>query len=137
MPLKGPEEMRREQRMIFVRVLVWAGLIGWAGYKMGWWGSRPDGVWELTRPGDVAPAQGKAATAGVPDIEAAWTVLDGVARRAAACPAHGTVSVTLGSGGLLSATLSGGGSVDCVARLAWGAPWPATGAELVLERSIE
>ena len=136
MPLKEPEELRREQRMIFVRVLVWAGLIGWAGYKMGWWGSRPDGVWELVRPDEVTPPVAAIAP-GVPDIEAAWTLLDGVARRAGACPAHGTVSVTLGAGGLTSATLAGGGSVDCVARLVWGAAWPATGAELVLERSIE
>ena len=41
MPLKGPEEMRREQRMIFVRVLVWVRMCaGWDG--MEWNGTEED-----------------------------------------------------------------------------------------------
>jgi hypothetical protein len=134
--MKAPEDFKREQRQIFVRVLVWLGLLAWAVHKMGGFGGKPEGTWALERPADapLAPAQ---APAALPDVEGALRTLDAVAASSKDCPASGVVSVTLGPGGLASASLRGKGKVECVARLAWSAKWPASRQELTLDRGIE
>lgn len=134
--MKAPEDYKREQRQIFARILVWLGLLAWAVHKMGGFGGKPEGTWALERPEDV-PVAAAAAPAAIPDVEGALRTLDALAASAKDCPASGVVSVTLGPGGLASATLRGRGKVECVARLAWSATWPSARQDLTLERGID
>ncbi len=132
--MKTPEDFKREQRGIAVRLLVWSAIFAWAVWKMGPHVNKPNGSWPLTRPTDAAAS---APPVDLPDVEAALQHLDRVALEARNCPAKGVLRVRIGATGLVEATLEGSGDTSCVAAVAWRAPWPASRQELVLERSVE
>lgn len=132
--MKAPEDLKREQRGIAVRLLVWSAIFAWAVWKMGPHVNKPNGSWALTRPTDAATS---APPVDLPDVEAALQHLDRVALEVRNCPAKGVLRIRLGTTGLAEATLDGSGDTSCVAAVAWRAPWPASRQELVLERSVD
>ncbi len=119
------------------RLLLLTGVFFWALWRMkSAEVAAPSGLFPLVAPEGVATAPAAGAPPEVADIAAAVDRLDGVAARAAACPAHGTIRVVLGPEGLLRAELEGRGESACVARAVWAEAWPRARQELGLEQSI-
>jgi hypothetical protein len=123
-------------RGLAFRLVLLSGLFVWAMLKIGPGVDAPEGRHALLAPKGWERAAVPGPVPDIMDVLAGVERLDTVAAEAVACPAHGTVRVTLGPEGLLEAELEGGGEILCVARLTWGATWPRGRQQVVLEREI-
>lgn len=123
-------------RGLAFRLVLLSGLFVWAMLKIGPGVDAPDGRHVLMAPKGWERTTAPGPVPDVMDVLAGVERLDAVAAEASACPAHGTVRVTLGPEGLLAAELEGGGEILCLARLIWGAAWPRGRQQVILELEI-
>ncbi len=130
------QAQRVQQRMVAVRLLALMGVLVWAIVKMNPAAVKPEGRWELARPGTVDARAAEGAAPAVVDLPAAMDVMDDVAMRGGACPAKGVLSVELGPAGLVRARLQGEGNLACLSTIVWAAPWPRTQQGFLLDQSL-
>jgi hypothetical protein len=123
-------------RGLAVRLLALSALFFWAMTKIGPGVDAPEGHHALLVPKGWTRPAAEGAAPDLVDVLGAVTLLEGVAERAAVCPAYGVVRVTLGAEGLVAAELDGGGEILCVAKLVWEASWPRGTQQLELEQQF-
>ena len=140
-------------RTLFVRLVFWIVVFGWAVWKMQDMGETAiTGVSLLDTPEVdtvLLPSRTPAAPTGdAPDIvdpAAALSAMEQALTAAGPCGVRGRLVVTLGAAGLEHADIRGVAigadrqvevATRCVADAVWGAPWPRTKQGFELERGL-
>jgi hypothetical protein len=70
------------------------------------------------------------------DVPAAMSAMDAAIQAAATCGAKGTLTVTLGSGGLTEASFDGEGDRACLTTGVRAQKWPAAKQAFELDRAL-